>query len=220
VYEINNVINPSNNGSYYVRVRTFSSIDATGPFTEEAGLVFAIVSNFLITTEVPPYLNFCAAVTIMAFDCSTATSFFIDMGDFQKNAASTATSQFMVGTNAGFGYTVSIDGTTMTSGTNTIPAIPAQAASMPGTSQFGVNLRANATPAVGADVTGPGTNGSVTANYGTPNLFQYVAGDPIVTSPGSSDSETFTVSYITNISAAQPVGFYATTISYICLANF
>jgi hypothetical protein len=218
-YIFDNIINPSLPGSYYVRLTTYPTTDATGAPTEEGGTVFAILSGLSISTEVPPYLRFCAAVTITAFDCSTATSFFIDMGELKPNQTTKASSQFVAATNAVSGYTVTINGITLTSGTNTIPPLAVPTSPIAGTSQFGINLRGNSNPAVGSDVVGPGT-ANATANYNTPNLYQYQNGDTVVTVNHSNDNRKFTVSYMTNINASQPAGFYVTTMTFICLANF
>jgi hypothetical protein len=218
-YQFDNVVNPDSSGTYYIRLRTFASLDGTGVENEKGGVAFAITEVFNVTTEVPPYLIFCAAITISSLDCSTATSFFMDMGDFRTTATSSGTSQMMAATNAAFGYTISISGTTLTSGNNVIPALSTQTASSTGTSQFGINLRANTNPAVGSNPSGPGS-ATVTANYNSPNLFRFVSGDAVASASGTNSERLFTISYITNISAAQSPGIYATTVSYICLANF
>lgn len=218
-YIFDNIKNPSATGSYYLRMQSFSSIDATGIPIEEGGAVFVIVPGLNINTEVPPYLKFCAAVTIDIFDCSTATSFFIDMGEFRTNQTSKGSSQFLIQTNAQFGYSVTINGTTLTSGINSIPALAAQTSPTPGTSQFGINTVANTNPAIGDDPTGPGTAG-VSAGYNIPNQYKYQSGDTLVSVATSNDNRKFTVSYIANINAAQPAGYYTTTLSFICLANF
>jgi hypothetical protein len=94
-----------------------------------------------------------------------------------------------------------------------------QTASLAGTSQFGMNLRANASPAIGADPVGPGI-AAVAAAYNTPDQYRFRAGDVVASSTGPNDYRKFTVSYIANVDAAQPPGVYATTITFICLANF
>ncbi len=218
-YRFNTVTNPSDPGSHFVRLQTFGSTDATGPDIESGGVVFAIVPVLNVAAEVPPYIRFCAAVTVVSFDCSTATSFFIDFGTFSKSVNSTGSSQFVVATNANAGYSVTLSGTTLTSGNNVIPAMAAPTAPSPGTSQFGLNLRANTNPTVGQEVVGAGTS-LPNANYGTPNLFKFTNGDVLVSSTTSNDNRKFTVSYVTNINGTQAPGVYATTISYICLANF
>lgn len=218
-YRFTNITNPSSAGSYYVRLQTFSSLDATGTDIENGGVVFALTSGVAVNAEVPPFLRFCTAVTIVSFDCSTATSFFIDLGEFSTTQPTQASSQMVAVTNAPFGYSIFISGTTLVSGTNVIPALASQTPSIPGTSQFGVNLRANIVPTIGTDPVGPGT-ANVNANYNTPNLFRFQSGDSVVSAVTSNDYRKFTISYMTNISTSQPAGVYATTISFICLANF
>jgi hypothetical protein len=219
-YEFTNVQNPSAAGTFYLRLSTHAGIDGSGANIQEGGVALAVVSGLSVAAEVPPYLKFCVSVTITGLDCSTATSFLIDVGEFNRTKASKASWEFVVATNAAFGYSVTMNGTTLTSGNNTIPALAAQTASQPGTSQFGVNLRANSNPAIGADPAGPGTGGSIAAAYNTPNQFRFQTGDVVASSAGPDDLHKFTSSMIANISSSQAAGIYATTISYICLANF
>jgi hypothetical protein len=114
---------------------------------------------------------------------------------------------------------VTVAGTTLTSGLNTIPALAVPSASVPGVSQFGFNLRQNTIPGDGTDAVGPGT-ATPSANYNIPNQFTYNNGDIIASVTHSDDTRKFTVNYITNVSSGQAGGVYATTISFICLANF
>jgi hypothetical protein len=107
----------------------------------------------------------------------------------------------------------------MTSGNDTIAALSLPTSSRAGTSQFGINLRANAVPGVGADSTGSGVI-APTNNYNIPNQFKFQSGDVIASSPGPSNFKTLTVSYIVNISPNQAIGIYDTTITYICTASF
>lgn len=218
-YELSGVINPTTLGTYFIRLYTFSSVDGTGLPIETGGIALSTSEALSVSAEVPPYLRFCAGVTIISFDCSTATSFFIDFGEFSTDNEKTATSQFVVATNAASGYTVTLAGTTLTSGNNTIPGTGGPAVSATGTSQFGLNLRSNSGLGIGANPTGPGT-ANPTANYNIPNRYSFQPGDTLVTVGNSNDNRKFTASFIANISNGQAAGIYATTISYICLANF
>lgn len=218
-YQFNNVINPSSPGTYFVRLQTFSSNDGTGGAIEEGGIAIAINDAVNVSAEVPPYLKFCTSVTIVGYDCSTATSFFIDLGEFSTNNVSVASSEFVVATNAGSGLTITMTGTTLTSGNNTIQALNPSGTTSPGTSQFGVNLRANNNPGIGAEPNGPGTV-SARPEYNNPNSFRFVNNESIATTSTTSDNKKFTLSYLVNISDSQPPGVYATTLSFICLANF
>lgn len=219
VYRFTNVVNPDTNGTYFVRIQTFSTMNGSGVAIEEGGIAFVITSPFNVNAEVPPHLLFCAATAITNYDCSSATSFFIDLGEFSISRPVVATSQMVVASNAGFGFSIAVAGTTLTSGNNIITPALTPAPSSPGSSQFGLNLRANNNPSIGANPTGPGT-ALVTSNYGQLNQFKFTQGDAVVTSASTSDYRKFTVSYLTNISSQQPAGVYATTVSYIALAHF
>lgn len=217
-YEFNNITNPSNAGSYYARVYTYSSSDASGPFVDAGGLAFAIDRSFAVSGEVPPYLTFCVGESITGIDCNTATEAFSDLGDLTPVVTSAAQTQFLVATNAQNGYSTWVMGTTMTSGNNTIAPMSGGVAQK-GVAQFGMNLRANSNPAVGLDPTGPGV-GSVAANYNVPNHFRFNPGDTVATSALPDDARKYTVSYIVDVAANQPGGVYSTTLTYVCLANF
>lgn len=219
VYQLGNVTNPSTAGSYYIRLRTFSSTDGTGGAVEEGGIAFAINTGFTINTEVPPYLKFCASVIIVGYDCSTANTFSINLGELSSGSTSQSSSEMVAATNGEFGYSITMSGVTMTSGNNVIPNLASPTPSSAGVSQFGVNLRANSSPAVGAEPNGPGT-GSVSAPYAVPNSYTFNNADIVASSAGSSDDRKYTVSYITNINSNQAPGVYATTLTFICLANF
>jgi len=110
-------------------------------------------------------------------------------------------------------------GSSMTSGSNVIPAMAGGGPSVKGTSQFGLNLRANTNPVIGQEVTGPGVAG-ITANYANQNQFRFNSGDVLASTLGPDDFRKYTVSYIVNVAAGQPGGVYSTTLTYVCLANF
>lgn len=218
-YVFDGIINPSNVQSYYVRLQTFTSTDGTGSDIESGGVVFAITVPVDIVTEVPPYLKFCVAIVITNYDCDTALTYLIDFGEFSRTVPSAATSQMVAATNAAYGYSVSVTGTTLTSGTNVIPALFPGAGSAPGVSQFGLNLRANTNPSVGIEPQGTAPP-PVAPEYALPNIYRFNNGDVVFSSANSSSSAKFTASYVVNISGAQAAGYYATTLTYICLANF
>jgi len=217
-YALSNMINPADAGSYYVRILTYPSSDASGPYADAGGLAFAITPGLVVATEVPPFLKFCLGESITNFDCSTATEGFSDLGTLGANVTSAAQSQMVVATNASDGYSMWVTGNSMTSGNNVITPMTGTS-SQKGTSQFGLNLRANTSPVVGQDPVGPGVGG-VTAGYGQPNQFRFNSGDVLATATQPDDTRKYTVSYIVNIPPTQPGGVYSTTVIYICLANF
>lgn len=218
-YTFDNITNPSSvSPSIFVRISTYASADGSGPSSDRGAVAFSIQNVFNVGAFVPPFLRLCVGITV-APDCSEMNGDSIDLGTLSSTQARFAQSQFATATNDPTGYVVVALGNTMTSGNNIIPAMPNQAASLPGTGQFGINLRANLIPGVGQDPVGLGT-ALPTANYNLPNRFMYLDGDNIATSPINSDYNRMTVSYLVNIPASQPAGIYATTITYLALVQF
>lgn len=216
-YTFSNVVNPSDMGPFFVRISAYGSSDGSGPLLYFSSVAASIDQHILINGEVPPILYFCSAISIPV-DCGTATGDFIQFGDLSTARTSFGTSQFMVGTNAPNGYTISTTGPTMTSGTDAIPALTVPAISKVGFSQFGLNLKANLSPLVGADMVGG--SGLPMPDYSITNKFKYSDGEVVASSGGPSELALFTASYIVNINLAQKAGVYNTTITYVCLGGF
>lgn len=217
-FDLNNIQNPDSVRPFYARITIYPTTDGTGMWAEHGGVALMTNDNFAVSATVPPFLYFCTAVSFSGYDCNSATQYFSDFGEFSTTATKTATSQFVLGTNADFGLSVTVNGNSLTAGNHVIPAANL-GPSVPGKPQFGINLRANSNPAVGSDPVGPG-NASATADYAVANRFKYNNGDSIVTANDVVDYRKFTVSYIVNINKAQPPGVYNTTLTYNCLANF
>jgi hypothetical protein len=218
-YVLTGITNPSSTGPYYVRVTTYATADGSGGFTDYGGIAYQINDEVNISTTVPPFINICVGTTIEPYDCSTATGDYIDMGNFVPTSSSSASTQVLMATNAASGYSLWVSGDTLTSGNNIIPAMNSADISRPGVPQFGINLVANNTPAVGQNVIGSG-DGIVAASYNQPDFYKYVSGDPIASASSPADFNLYTISYIVNIAKGQPPGVYATTLTYIAAGNF
>jgi hypothetical protein len=217
--ELDGVTNPSAVATYFGRLQTFSSDDGTGVAVTEGGVTFATTTPVSISTEVPPYLFLCVAITLPGFICSGASGNFIDFGEFSSNSTSTGTSQMSVATNAGSGFVVYITGLPPTSGNNVIPGMATRGSSQTGVSQFGLNLRDNSNPDVGSDPAGAGS-GSIASDYNVPNEFKFLSGEAIVSSNTTSADKKFTASYVVNVTGNQRPGVYNTTLLYVALATF
>lgn len=218
-YGFSNLVNPDTpNSTTFVRISTFATADASGGYTDRGAVAFSTAAGLVVGAYVPPYLTFCVGITVGA-NCSQSTGTFIDLGQLSTTAVRAASSQMAVATNDPGGYVVGAHGTTMTSGNKIIPALSSPTASQPGVSQFGMNLRANSNPSVGANPSGLGT-GFVTASYNTPNKFYYVPDTNVAASTLPTEFTRFTVSYIVNISKEQPKGFYSTTSTFVAVAAF
>lgn len=219
-FTFNNATNPSSPGSYFMRIQTFATVDASGTSSDYGGVAFAIINSLLsISAEVPPFLIFCTAVVISNLNCATAIGTFVDFGELSMTQANTGSSQMLAATNGLGGYTITMGGNTMASGINAISALAASDVSRPGVSQFGINLVPNVSPRVGSSPTGPGV-AQPTANYNQPDFFRFDSGDVLVSSSGPDDVRLFTVSYLVNVPLGQTPGVYASTITYVALANF
>ena len=218
-YVFDNVKNPSTPGNtVYIRMASYASPDGSGALIDKGGVAFAPQNEFNVNAFVPPFLQLCVGITV-APDCSSIVGDSLDLGVLSSNSANKGQSQYAVATNDLTGYNVFATGTTMTSGNNTISSMSLPTASLPGTSQFGINLRANLIPAVGQDPVGLGT-GVPSANYNIPNRFIYNDGDNISSSPLPSNYNRMTVSYLVNVPKIQPPGIYSTTITYIAVVQF
>lgn len=217
-YTFDDIINPSVVDTFYVRITTYSSEDATGPEVDFGAVVNATSEGVAISSEVPPILKFCVGLNL-GIDCTTADDNLVDLGDLSNARASSGTSQMLAATNAEFGLAIAAIGTTMTSGNNVIPALTAPTVSAPGNAQFGINLRDNSDPDVGEEPTGIGI-ANPTPDYNIPNRYLFASGDTVATSPDATDVRKFTVSYVVNIPPSQTPGVYTATLTYICTATF
>lgn len=231
-YQLNGIVNPNLEETFFVRISTYGSTDGTGT-PIDTGTV-AAATNYAINLDgtMPESLVFCTGKTISdnagnVPDCSTATLGTISFDRlFSPTDTATATSQMAASTNAGFGYSIAVHGPTLTSGGNTVAAMNTATTSIRGTPQFGLNLVQNTTTAstpFGAPVTQTGGalyTGTPATDYGTAETFKYLDGDTVAASTGGSDAQIFTVAYMANVSGSQPAGTYATTLTYICTPKF
>ncbi len=236
--QLTGITNPTTaNQTFYVRISTFASTDTSGSPTDTGTVAASTANQITLTGTMPESLIFCTGGTIGTTggvpDCSTATSGAINFNQlFSPSDTATATSQMSASTNAASGYSITVNGPTLTAGSNTVTAMSTAGVGVRGTSQFGLNLMPNttatSTPAVGTALTpaANGTNykGQPLTGYSTADTFKYLSGDPVANSAdggaGPTDSQIYTTSYIVNVNGAQAVGTYTTTLTYICTATF
>jgi hypothetical protein len=237
-YQLQSVTNPTTtNYTFFVRLSTYASTDTTGSSTDTGTVTASTAEPISLTGTMPESLVFCTGGTVGTTsgvpDCSTATSGAVTFNQlFSPTDTATAISQMAASTNAGFGYSITINGATLTSGSNTISAMGSSTTGVRGISQFGTNLKANtvatSTPAIGSEVApaANGTNykGQSKVGYSTVDNFKFVTGDVVAASDnggaGGTDAQIFTNSYIVNVPGSQPAGTYTTTLTYICTPTF
>lgn len=202
-----NVTNPSaTNSTFYARITTYS--DSAWSSAVDTGTVAASTAGQITVTA--------SIDETLTFTLSTAT---VALGTLSTGSTASGTSTMSASTNGGSGYAITVNGTTLTSGANTIAALSSPTASSTNTSQFGINLVSNSTPSVGANVSGSGS-GTAASGYSTTNQFKFVSGDTVASAAAATNSNTYTVSYIANIGGAQAAGSYTTTLTYIATATF
>jgi len=223
--------------TFFVRISSFAATSPGGSPIDTGTVAASVNGQIVLTGTMPESLVFCTGAVVLTTggvpDCATATLGAISFNQlFSPTDTATATSQMAASTNAGAGYSITVNGPTLTSGSNTVTQMSASTVGVHGVSQFGLNLKANttatSTPAVGIEVApaANGTNykGEAVVGYNTVNNFKFTTADPVADSAnggaGGSDAQIFTVSYIVNVPGSQPAGTYTTTLTYICTPTF
>lgn len=228
---INGVVNPTaNNKEFYLRISTYTDVAATSPVypgTDYGVVALSTAQQITVNGTMPESLVFCVGTS--GTGCGDMTGNTVNLGTFSPTSTNTGTSLMSASTNASSGYAITLAGTTLASGANSIPAMGTQSAnsagcspsctSTTGTSQFGTNVRANTTPAVGANVSGSGT-GAAFSGYATANSFRFFTGDTVATATGPTQANLYTNSYIVNVGGDQAAGNYTATLTYVCTATF
>jgi filamentous hemagglutinin len=237
-YQLLSVTNPTTtNQSFFVRIATYASIDTTGGVTDTGTVTASTATQIVLTGTMPESLIFCTGETVSTTggipDCSTATAGAVSFNQlFSPTDTATATSQMAASTNGTGGYSITVAGPTMTSGGNTIAAMGTATTGTRGTSQFGLNLKANtastSTPSVGTEVApaanGTDLKGQAITGYNTADTFKFTSGDSVADSAnggtGPTNAQIYTASYIVNVAGSQTAGTYTTTLTYVCTATF
>lgn len=147
-----------------------------------------------------------------------------ELGVISTDATVTASTEITVRSYLSAGYVIRLVGTPPKIHNHTIATPATPSAAQPGVEQFGINVRENTDPVVGADATQfPDSTfayGAAAANYNTPNLFMYNEGDVIAGSTVSSGQTNYTVSFIMNIASNTPAGLYTTKLHAIVIPTY
>ncbi len=200
------------------------TIAVSGTFTDSGTLNVDIITDdqVVITATVDPTLTFSISDTTVGFGTlSTATGRWATGNLSGANASagtdpttSNTAHTLNVATNAQSGYIVSYNGTTLTSGSNTIAVatISSDSDGTPNSAQFAL--------------CGKATTGSQTVTSGyvcsTTSSYNFVASTTttLVTYTGPASGDVTSVAYLANISGSTQAGAYTSTITYIATATF
>jgi hypothetical protein len=189
--------------------KTLDSLGATG-VGDSAGTLYGQQSGATTTND--PSLSFIV-------DTSS-----VNLGSLSTSLTRTGTATFKVLNYTSYGYIVQIIGNPPGNGGHTLTGMSSPAASDDGTEQFGINLKDNSSPDIGAEpVQVPDSSfsfGVAASGYNTADNFKYVSGDTIASAPKSSGRTDYTISYIANISTNTPGGSYSGNQTLIVVGTY
>jgi hypothetical protein len=221
------VVNPTTvpEATYYLRITTYSVNNWTGVI--DTGTVAVSTADALtVSASVSESLTFCVGTSGANCGAIAGTAVTLAPNPLTTGSASfDGSARFIVATNAISGYVVSYNATTMASGGNTITGFPSSGtsnASVPGTEQFGFNLRDNATPNVGTTLSGGSGSCTSFSVYCTVDSFAYdtAGGISIASAAGPSLDTLFTLAYVANVTATTEPGTYTSTQVFVATAQF
>lgn len=187
------ITNATTAGSYSVPITCGASDSGT------FALAISDEDQVTITGTVDPYLQF------NVIDSS------VSLGTLSRSTVATDTASMSASTNSTLGYSITVSGPTLTNGSYTITPITVgcPAASAPGTKQFGIKISAS------------GGSGAPAADYTGNYCYKGVSSpSQVASSTGVSDTTTFTMTYMANVSDSTEAGVYSATHTYICTGNF
>ena len=204
-YNSTNSINASANASPY-------AIAISGTFGDTGNISVPILTDdqVAVTATVDQSITFSISDNTIGFGTLSASAACFAQGVAGCSASEIEAHNIVIGTNAGSGYSMTINGTTLTNGSFTIATTSANTASTIGSEQFG--LRMNASGGLGT-VSAPYT----AAGYAFDSLnFP----DQVAAATGASANTTYSVRYIANIASNTEAGAYTSTLTYVATANF
>jgi len=208
-YDSTNAINPSSAANY---TTTINSNGDTGSVT----VPIITNSQVAVSATVSQTLTFAISNNTIGFgNLSSSATTYANAAATGSTTEPTDAHTITASTNGSSGYNISLSGATLTSGINTIAAIPGGSAATltPGTAQFGIRTTASGgTGAVAAPF-----NGS-TGNYGFGT--SPLSNATFATATGATATTTYNVNYAANIAPLTPAGSYTTTLTYDATANF
>jgi hypothetical protein len=209
---VNQIVNATTTGN--------KTIGLNGTFGDTGSTTVNIITDDAVQVRavVPQSLTFSISATSTYFgNLSAGAAKFASSTNVNGDASETIAHTLAVSTNAPYGYVITIQGSTLTSlqnASNTIPSIGLTAASSTaGTSQFGI--RASSTGGTGATVATPysfATSYAFTPTATTSSL--------LASGSGSTNTTTYHLRYVANVSGVQEAGNYATALTYVATASF
>ena len=207
---VNQIINDSSTGT--------KSISIAGSFGDTGTATVVLVSNSTVAVSATVSQSIAFSISSNAISFGTLSSSAPQYANTSTGSASdTVAHTLAVSTNGSTGYTITVQGSTLTSLQNsadTIAAIGASpAVSSPGTDQFGIYATKSG-----------GVNGTIATPYATASSFGYNAtattSATFASGTTPTATETYSLHYLANIIATRSAGTYSTSLVYVATANF
>lgn len=207
---VNQITNPTTTGA--------KTITIGGSFGDTGSITVQIITDdtVAVSATVQQSISFAISANTIAFgtlDSAAARYANTSTG----SASDTVAHTLAVGTNASTGYAITVQGATLTSQQNSGNTITATgstpAASSTGTEQFGIYATKSG-----------GVNGTIDPTFATASSFGYDAtaatAAAFATGTSATNTETYSLHYLANISALTEAGTYTTSLTYVATANF
>lgn len=196
------------------------TVSVAGTMSDNGTTTVDLLTNDTVSVNavVPQSLTF--SISSYSISFGNLGSGFVKYASSTNTAgdtASTSAHNLQIGTNAPAGYTITVQGQTLTSqqnSNNTITAIGnTPAAPAIGTEQFGIYATKSG-----------GINGTISSTYSTPSAFGYNAtastSATFASGTSSTNTETFLLYYIANIAPLTEAGTYSANLVYVGTSNF
>lgn len=199
---------------------TASTGDATisigGTFGDSGDILVEILADDTvnITATVDEAISFSISDTSIGFGTLTSANARYATSDANGDTTAQVAHNLVAGTNATGGYTITVQGATLTSGSDTIDAMAVEATSSAGTEQFGIRMTAT------------GGSGTVDSDYDNSPADSYFFGanattvDDVASSTGATADTTYSCYYLANIASNTEAGSYSTDLTYVATAQF
>lgn len=209
---VNQVINATTTGSKLIGI--------SGTMWDTGTTTVNIITNdtVVLSAVVPQALTFAISANSLNFgNLDSAATRYASSTNASGDAKDTVAHTLTVSTNAPAGYSITVQGQTLTSqqnASNTITAIGiTPAATSTGNEQFGIYATKSG-----------GVNGTIDATYAGGPSFGYdaTATTSAVFATGSTptNTETYSLHYAANIAALTEAGTYSASLIYVSTANF
>lgn len=209
---VNQVINATTTGSKLIGI--------SGTMSDSGTTTVNIITNdtVVISAIVPQALTFAISANSLNFgNLDSAATRYASSTNAAGDSRDTVAHTLTVSTNAPAGYSITVQGQTLTSqqnASNTISAIGVTpTATSTGSEQFGIYATKSG-----------GVNGAIDATYGAGPLFGYDATATtsaiFVTGSTPTNTETYSLHYAANIAALTEAGTYSASLVYVSTANF